>query len=97
MPEKTEVDEITEVLVDIDRDIIIGAIKSFAQHNLSGVSASIVEEAITRADDYETPLSYMLERLGRAIFNDIIAVSLRQMMDEEIEEGGDADTSEGSD
>ncbi len=76
-----------EVLLDIPKDLILGAVETFAKEHLSEVSYTIVAEALKMEEDYETPVSYIFEKLGRAIFNEIVAAAIQmKLRAEEFEE-----------
>lgn len=75
-----------EILIDLPRELIIAAVDTFAQHNMSKVSYSIVKQALEMDQDYEVPLSHIFERLGRAVFNEILVTAIKQKMAEEADD-----------
>jgi len=72
-----------EVQLDIPRDLILEAVDTFAQTTLTEISYGIVAEALKEGENPETPVSHLFEKLGRAVFNDIVAAAIHMKLEEE--------------
>lgn len=83
MTDETAPVEISEIVVDIDRDIMLNAIDAFSKTHLSPISYTIIREALDEDAKNQSPMEVIYEKLGRAIFNQIVTDAIHAKLSEE--------------